>query len=162
MDKSWKAFERRVAARVGGKRVPVTGERDGADVVAPAFVYQCKLRRGLPSYLKDWLRGITMAGERAGATGVVVWKAPHARDDDAVVVLRLKDWQDWHGVEDDESEKPAGTDSDGLNLFTGKPGTGEIQHLDHSTSRPRRNRLPRELQPKEIHDGNRTATAKAI
>ena len=33
-DKSWKAFERRLAARVGGARIPVTGERDGADVIA--------------------------------------------------------------------------------------------------------------------------------
>ena len=37
------------------------------------------------------------AGERAGATGVVVWKSPRTLDDDAVVVLRLKDWQDLHG-----------------------------------------------------------------
>ena len=97
-DKSWKAFERRLAKRLGGKRIPVTGERDGADVDAGPFVYQAKLRRGLPSYLREWLRGIVAAGERSGgATGVVVWKAPNARDDDAVVVLRLKDWQDLHG-----------------------------------------------------------------
>ena len=56
MDKSWKAFERRLATRVGGRRIPVTGARDGADVVAGPFVYQAKLRRGVPSYLKDWLR----------------------------------------------------------------------------------------------------------
>ena len=99
-DKSWKAFERRLAKRVGGRRIPVTGiDRDGADVVAGPFCYQAKLRRGLPSYLRAWLRGIVAAGERSGgSTGVVVWKAPNARDDDAVVVLRLKDWQDWHGV----------------------------------------------------------------
>ena len=48
-----------------------------------------------------------------------------ARDDDAVVVLRLKDWQDWHGVEDDESEKPAGYDSDGpLDFVHGVAGNG--------------------------------------
>ena len=83
---------------MGGKRIPVTGERDGADVDAGPFVYQAKLRRGLPSYLREWLRGIVAAGERSGgATGVVVWKAPNARDDDAVVVLRLKDWQALHG-----------------------------------------------------------------
>ena len=98
MDKSWKAFERRIAKRMGGKRIPVTGERDGSDVDAGPFQYQCKLRRGVPSYLREWLRGIVAAGERSGgATGVVVWKAPNARDDDAVVVLRLKDWQDLHG-----------------------------------------------------------------
>ena len=96
-DKSWKAFERRLAKRVGGKRIPVTGERDGADVIAPPFCYQAKLRRGQPSYLRAWLKGIVAAGERSGTTGVVVWKQPGARDDDAVVVLRLRDWQDWHG-----------------------------------------------------------------
>ena len=98
-DKSWKAFERRIAERVGGKRIPVTGERDGADVIAGPFCYQAKLRRGVPGYLRDWLRGIVSSGERSGTTGVVVWKEPHALDDDAVVILRLKDWQDWHGVE---------------------------------------------------------------
>ena len=125
-DKSWKAFERRLAGRVGGRRIPVTGERDGADVSAFPFVYQAKLRRGLPSYLRDWLRGIVAAGERAGATGVVVWKAPNARDDDAVVVLRLKDWQDWHGVEDTGSEKPAGYHADGpFDSVRGEAGNGE-------------------------------------
>ena len=64
---------------------------------AGAFVYQTKLRRGMPDYLRDWLRGITEAGERKGAVGVVVWKEPGARIDDAVVVLRLRDWQDLHG-----------------------------------------------------------------
>ena len=99
MDKSWKAFERRIAARVGGKRIPVTGERDGADVVVDGvFCYQAKLRRGVPSYLRDWLRGITAAGERSGTTGVVIWKQPGARDDDAVVVLRMRDWCDLHGA----------------------------------------------------------------
>ena len=97
-DRSWKAFERRLAHRMGGRRIPVTGERDGADVIGGGpFVYQAKLRRGVPSYLRDWLRGIVAAGERANAVGVVVWKAPRARDDDAVVVLRLKDWEALHG-----------------------------------------------------------------
>ena len=66
-------------------------------MVAGPFVYQAKLRKGVPSYLRDWLRGIVAAGERSGTTGIVVWKAPGARDDDAVVVLRLADWQAWHG-----------------------------------------------------------------
>ena len=94
-DKSWKAFERRLAKRVGGKRIPVTGlDRAGADVVAGPFVYQAKLRRGLPSYLREWLRGIVAAGERKNAIGIVVWKAPREKDDDTIVLLRLKDWED--------------------------------------------------------------------
>ena len=97
MDKAWKAFERRLAFRMGGKRIPVTGERDGADVIAGAFVYQAKLRKGVPAYLRTWLRSIVAAGERCGSTGVVVWKAPGARDDDAVVIVRFADWVDLHG-----------------------------------------------------------------
>ena len=143
MDKAWKAFERRLAHRVGGKRIPVTGERGGADVSAGSFVYQAKLRKGVPEYLRDWLRGIVAAGERSGSTGVVVWKAPHARDDDAVVVLRLRDWQDWHGVEDTESEKPAGRIRRASICSRAKPGTGRDQHLEHTTaSRSFRNPAP--------------------
>ena len=82
---------------MGGKRLACTGEKDGIDVDAGPFVYQAKLRRGLPSYLSEWLRGIVSAGERKGSIGVVVWKAPRARDDDALVVLRLRDWEDLHG-----------------------------------------------------------------
>ena len=97
MDKAWKAFERRLAQRMGGRRIPVTGEKAGVDVDAGPFCYQAKLRRGLPSYLRSWLRGIVSAGERKGSIGVVIWKQPNARDDDAVVVLRLADWQALHG-----------------------------------------------------------------
>ena len=102
-DRSWKAFERRIAKRVGGRRIPVTGERDGADVDAGQFVYQAKLRRGLPSYLRDWLRGIVAAGERKDAMDVVIWKAPRALDDEAVVILRLQDWQNLHGPQKNET-----------------------------------------------------------
>ena len=53
-DKSWKAFERRIAKRMGGKRrIPVPGERDGADVDAGPFCYQAKLRKGVPDYLRS-------------------------------------------------------------------------------------------------------------
>ncbi len=99
--KAWKAFERRLATRLGGRRIPVTGERDGADIVAGPFVYQAKLRQRMPSYLRDWLRGIVGTVERQAtpATGVVVWKAPNARADDAVVALRLKDWEALLGTE---------------------------------------------------------------
>ncbi len=105
-----KAYERRVAKAVGGRRIPVTGERNGVDVDAGPFVYQVKLRRGVPGYLRDWLRGITGQAEtldRLGdearpmssvCTGVVVWKAPGDRDEDAVVVLRFRDWVDLHGA----------------------------------------------------------------
>ena len=120
-DRSWKAFERRIAERVGGKRIPVTGERDGADVVADSFVYQAKLRRGLPSYLRDWLRGIVSAGERKNSIGVVIWKAPHKPDDDAVVILRLADWQALHGPQ--KTKRPAQSKPSVSRIGPGVTGT---------------------------------------
>ena len=96
-DRSWKAFERRIAARHGGKRIPVTGERAGADCDCGMFAVQCKLGRGMPSYLQDWLDGIRAAGARRDKIGIIVWKPKGARDNDAIVVLSLRDWTDLHG-----------------------------------------------------------------
>ena len=158
MDKAWKAFERRIAKRVGGKRIPVTGERDAADVIVDgAFSYQCKLRRGLPSYLRDWLRGIVSAGERSGATGVVIWKQPNARDDDAVVVLRLKDWQDWHGCDTRQIKRLAGSEpGEPFDSVHGQyPGNGDINDLEHTAPLDPSATGYLVNPPKEIHDGNR-------
>ena len=96
-DKGWKKFERTVAQRVGGKRLPCDGSKDGIDVDAWPFAYQVKLRKGMPAYLQRWLRGIVSAGRRTGATGIVVWRQPGGFVDDSVVILRLRDWQDLHG-----------------------------------------------------------------
>ena len=84
-EKAWKRFERTVAEKVGGIRVPVTGlDRDGADVIAPPFHYQCKLRKNVPVYLTTWLDGITATAAQSGSTGVVVWRAPGTLNDDAL------------------------------------------------------------------------------
>ena len=94
-DKAWKRYERAVAQRVGGRRVPVTGlGRAEADVVSDVFHFQCKLGRRFPAYLRGWLDGITETAGRTGAVGCVIWKQPGARTDDAVVILRLKDYQE--------------------------------------------------------------------
>jgi hypothetical protein len=96
--RTWKKFESRCADRLGGRRIPVTGiDRHGADVEHPLFNYQCKLRRGQPSYLREWLSGIVGTATEAGRIGIVIWKEPGRKDDEALVVLRLKDWQDLHG-----------------------------------------------------------------
>jgi hypothetical protein len=93
-DKSWKALERRLARDVGSERIPVTGERAGADFEDGLFVYQAKLGRRCPSYLAAWLAGIRAAGavRRPAKVGVVVWKPKRAEDADALVLLRWSDW----------------------------------------------------------------------
>lgn len=99
---TWKAFERRCARDMGTERIPVTGERAGADFEDDAFVYQAKLGRRMPSYLRVWLDGIRGAGVKRTPEkiGVVVWKPLRARDEDAVVLLTWRDWVKLSGSAD--------------------------------------------------------------
>jgi hypothetical protein len=114
---TWKNWERRVAARLGGRRIPVSGiDRHGADVESNVFCYQVKLRQGMPAYLLDWLAGICATATCRGKVGVVIWKTPGRGrpDDDAVVVLRLRDWTALHGTPMSESPNPESPRTDEL------------------------------------------------
>lgn len=102
----WKAFERRIAADCGGRRIPVTGiDRHGADVVTPMFHVQAKLRKSIPAWLGLWLSGIVGTASDAGKIGVLVLKRPRQKDTDALVVLRWADWVALHGPVDDDVER---------------------------------------------------------
>lgn len=96
-DRAWKAAERRLARDVGTERIPVTGERHGADFAAGMFCYQLKVRRVIPSWLGLWMDGICGTAARTGRVGVLVLKRPGERDEDAVVCVRWRDWVDLHG-----------------------------------------------------------------
>ena len=96
-DKGWKAAERRMARDVGTERIPVTGERHGADFEDGLCCYQLKVRRMIPAWLSAWLVGIQGAAAKRGKCGVVVLKRPRERDEDAVVVLAWRDWVALHG-----------------------------------------------------------------
>src|SRR5262245_56143934 len=97
----WKNFERRCAARLGGRRRPVTGlDRGDGDVFTPMFEVSCKLREGQPAYLRHWLAEICRTATARNRIGVVVWKTPgQGKDDgDALVVMRFRDFVDVHGL----------------------------------------------------------------
>lgn len=122
----WKKFERRVARDHGVERQPVTGERDGSDVMAhPRYVISCKLRAAIPKTVRAWADSIYRCATRKQRMGVLVIKEPGKRDDSALVVLRYRDWlelmqchQVVTGFEDEgfirRVEPPATGGSDGL------------------------------------------------
>ena len=56
MDKTWKSFERRVAKRTGGERIPVADRRSHLDVLHPYLGIECKYREKLSQYIKDWYK----------------------------------------------------------------------------------------------------------
>lgn len=80
-----------------GRRIPVTGERDGADVVARPFWVQVKLRRtlSLPAAKAALVR--LQAKVPDGETAILVHKQPRQRDDDAVVLMLFSEFRAWHG-----------------------------------------------------------------
>jgi hypothetical protein len=97
-DRGWKQFERRLCRDLGTQRIPVTGERDGADGRTSRFCFQFKLRRSLPVWLWTWLAGIVGTAAKTNRIGVLVLKRPRMRDEDALVVVRWRDWVDLHGT----------------------------------------------------------------
>ena len=101
-DKAWKALERRIAGDHGVRRIPVTGERDGADVRTPMFSIQVKLRKSVPKCIREWSDSIHRAAQRDGTTGVLIVKEPGKRDENALVILRYRDWCDLHGTPNEE------------------------------------------------------------
>lgn len=99
-DRGWKQAERRLARDMGVERIPVTGERHGADARTELFAFQFKVRKVIPAWLFEWLSGIR--ANAGGRIGILVLKRPRMRDEDAVVVLSWGDWVDLHGTRERE------------------------------------------------------------
>lgn len=98
-DKTWKAIERRMSKDMGTTRIPVTGERAGADAETSLFKFQFKCRRMIPAWLNAWMYGICGSAKVSGKIGVLVLKLPGQRDADALAIVRWSDWCDLHGTE---------------------------------------------------------------
>jgi hypothetical protein len=91
--KDWKSCERRVAALVGGERVPVSGRDRGyaPDIRHERFSIEVKSRKKLPAWIEDALRQAE-ASARDGQLSVAVLHHDGRRYSDCLVVLRLKDF----------------------------------------------------------------------
>jgi hypothetical protein len=95
---NWKRTERQVAARLGGKRVPVTGRARGdvPDVAHEWLAIEVKHRRRLPL----WLLAAMVQARASAETGqlpVVVLHQHGQRHDSDLVVMRLADFTTWFG-----------------------------------------------------------------
>jgi hypothetical protein len=93
MSKTWKAVERAVARRLGGRRVPVTGRGGAPDVEHERFAVEVKHRKELPAWLKEAMAQAEAAA-RDGKVPVVVLHERGQRHADDLVVLRLGDLEE--------------------------------------------------------------------
>lgn len=92
-DKRWKATERKVAALLGGRPVPVSGRGrgDAPDVAHPWLSIECKDRATLPLWLLDALDQAEQSATSAQLPAAFLHRAGD-RLDAALVVLRLSDF----------------------------------------------------------------------
>ncbi len=90
----WKRVERQIAAMLGGRRVPVTGRTrgDAPDIEHPAYSVEVKSRNTIPQWLLEALQQAT-ASARDNRVPVVIIHRNGARYSDALVVVRLSDFQ---------------------------------------------------------------------
>lgn len=96
--KKWKRFETRVAKYLGGERIPVTGKgRGDRDVETPLLCIQTKYRNAIWATLLRWMDEICLTSLTHRKTGVLVLAKPGMDTGDALVVMRLRDFQDFHG-----------------------------------------------------------------
>jgi hypothetical protein len=94
-DQRWKATERKIAALLGGRRVPVSGRGrgDAPDIAHPWLSLEVKDRAALPAWLLDALAQAEASATPAQLPVAVLHRAGD-RHDHALVVVRLKTFVD--------------------------------------------------------------------
>jgi len=99
MNTTWKGTERRIAAALEGQRVGPSG-KSTADVVTAWLSVECKHRRELPKWIKSAVAQ-ARAAAGPGQLGIAVLHEKHKRGDDDLVLIRLGDFVEWFGGDDD-------------------------------------------------------------
>jgi hypothetical protein len=98
--RDWNQAERRIAAILGGRRIPVSGRGDNPDVEHPALSVEVKARASFPAWLEDALKQAE-ASALDGKTPVAVLHRDHRPYRDALVVLRLSEFAELVGSRSD-------------------------------------------------------------
>lgn len=94
-DKAWKAFERRLAARFGGRRRGPDTADGKSDIVVEGWAPEAKLL-ARPGYA-DLLNAARQAERNAlnGEIPVAIIKRKGDLDNNALVVMRLETFSEW-------------------------------------------------------------------
>ena len=89
---AWKNTERKIAKRLGGERVPITGRQRGdvPDVKHDIYSLEIKHRKELPKWIHDAMNQAKAAVRGAQVPVVVLHEAGRRHDDD-YVIFRLSD-----------------------------------------------------------------------
>lgn len=95
---TWKSTERKIAERLGGRRVPITGRIRGSapDIEHEWLSIEVKHRKTLPKWMADAMEQ-AQASKRGEQLPIVVLHENRQKFDDAYVVIRLEDFLTYFG-----------------------------------------------------------------
>ena len=102
MSVTWKENERAIARRLGGKRVGATGQRT-PDVITEWLAVELKTRRKLPRWLISAVEQVKSACPDSKLRIVLLHEVGKRHTND-LVVMSLKDFEDWFGRVGHEDE----------------------------------------------------------
>lgn len=97
--RGWKATESKIAAALGGRRVPVTGRNrgDAPDIKHDWLCPEVKHRETIPAWLHDAMAQ-ALAAAAPEQLPIVVLHQSGERHQNDYVVIRLADFVDWFGA----------------------------------------------------------------
>lgn len=100
----WKGVERAIAKIIGGERVPVTGRQRGSapDIAHQWLSVEVKNRRKLPAWMHDAMAQAE-ASNRGDQLPIVFFHQNGMKYEDSFCLIRLKDFVDWFGGENESS-----------------------------------------------------------
>ncbi len=95
---TWKTVERKIAAILGGTRVPVTGRQRGSapDIEHSHLSLEVKHRKALPGWIMEAMAQ-AQASKRNGQLPVVILHGERQRYAESMVLVRLDDFVEWYG-----------------------------------------------------------------
>jgi len=86
-----KAIQKKIAVRLGGKNV---GTIEGQDIDHPVFSGEVKHRK---SFAGDKFMEQAVKNCPNGKVPIVIVHTLNKRLDDALVMMKLTDWEEWYG-----------------------------------------------------------------
>ena len=96
---TWKAVEREVARRLGGRRVPITGRQRGdvPDIEHDWLAIEVKHRGKLPAWLENAMQQAELCSENGRKLPIAVLHEAGQWHGYDLVVMRLESFENWFG-----------------------------------------------------------------
>jgi len=89
---AWKKFEQKVAKKLGGRRIPVSGTGSiKGDVITDALLIDCKHGKQIPKTLVSWFEKVKEEAKLEGKIPALVLK-PKGKHYE-LIVIRLDDFE---------------------------------------------------------------------